>query len=48
MACYVRRPGEDLFRPMALDVLRIEGGRLAEIVTFPASVFAVFGLPELL
>ena len=44
-ACYVRRPGDDRFRPLALDVLRIEDGEIAEITTFPADLFAAFGLP---
>jgi len=30
-AHYLRRPGESEYRPLALDVLRIEGGRVAEI-----------------
>ena len=33
---------------MALDVMRIEDGVIAEITTFPPSVFPAFGLPELL
>ena len=45
VACYVRRPGEDEFRPLALDVLRIEAGAIAEIVTFDGDVFGWFGLP---
>jgi len=45
VACYVKKPGTDHYRPMALDVLRIEEGELAEIVTFPPSVFPHFELP---
>jgi hypothetical protein len=30
----------------AIDVLRIEDGAVVEIVTFDASVFGSFGLPE--
>ena len=46
VACYLKRPGEPAYRPMALDVIRIEEGRVAEIVTFPSHVFPVFGLPD--
>jgi RNA polymerase sigma-70 factor (ECF subfamily) len=48
-AHYLRRPGESEFRPLALDVLRLEGGRVAEIHSFlfPA-LFPVFGLPATL
>ena len=45
VACYRRRPGEDTFRPMAIDVLRIEEGAIADIVTFGPEVFPSFGLP---
>jgi hypothetical protein len=31
---------------MALDVLRIEAGAVAEIITFGPGVFASFGLPD--
>ena len=31
---------------MALDVIRIEEGLVAEIVTFPPQVFPSFGLPD--
>jgi RNA polymerase sigma-70 factor, ECF subfamily len=46
VACYLRRPGEAPFRPMALDVLRIEDGAVAEIVTFVPGLFPAFDLPE--
>src|SRR5688572_33280409 len=46
VACYVRRPGDDSYSPMAIDVLRIVDGEVAEIVTFDGSVFGWFGLPE--
>jgi RNA polymerase sigma-70 factor, ECF subfamily len=46
LACYLKRPGEADYRPMALDVIRIERGRVAEIVTFPPAVLPSFGLPE--
>jgi RNA polymerase sigma-70 factor (ECF subfamily) len=45
VACYLKRPGEPGYRPMALDVLTIEGGAIAEIVTFPPHLFAALGLP---
>ena len=45
VANYLRRPGEPVYEPLALDVLRIEDGRIAEIVTFPGSVFPAFELP---
>jgi RNA polymerase sigma-70 factor (TIGR02960 family) len=46
VACYVRRPGDDGYSPMAIDVLRIVDGAIAEIVTFDGSVFGWFGLPK--
>ena len=45
VANYVRRPGDDAYGPMALDVLAIADGAIAEIVTFDGSVFGWFGLP---
>jgi RNA polymerase sigma-70 factor (ECF subfamily) len=46
LAIYVRPPGETRFRPVALEVLRIEKGRVAEIVDFSQpALFAAFGLP---
>jgi RNA polymerase sigma-70 factor, ECF subfamily len=33
-AAYLRRPGDSEFRAFALDVLRVEGGRVAEITAF--------------
>ena len=44
VACYLRRPGDDRFRAVTIDVLRIEGGALGEIVTFDADVLRAFGL----
>jgi RNA polymerase sigma-70 factor (ECF subfamily) len=45
-AHYLRRPGESEHRPLALDVLRVEGGRIAEITSFVSGeLFAAFGLP---
>lgn len=42
---YLRRPGDTLFRPFKLDVLRIEGGAIAEITTFGPALFPALGLP---
>ena len=48
-AHYLRRPGESEYRPLALDVLRVEGGRIAEITSFVSpELFPAFGLPPLL
>ena len=47
-ASYLRRPGDTLFRPFKFDVLRVEHGRIAEITTFGAGLFARFGLPTTL
>ena len=46
VACYVRRPGDEHYTPLAIDILRVEDGAVAEIVTFGGSVFGWFGLPE--
>ncbi|XVS67272.1 RNA polymerase subunit sigma-70 [Actinosynnema sp. CA-299493] len=48
LANYARKPGEEHFRPVALDVLRIEDGAIAEITTFPSALFPLFGLPATL
>jgi RNA polymerase sigma-70 factor (ECF subfamily) len=45
VACYRRGPGESDFRPLAIDVLRIEAGAVAEIVAFTDAVFPAFELP---
>jgi RNA polymerase sigma-70 factor (ECF subfamily) len=45
-AHYLRRPGESDYLPLALDVLRIEAGRVAEITSFVSpELFPAFGLP---
>jgi RNA polymerase sigma-70 factor (ECF subfamily) len=46
VACYRRRPGDAEYRALALDVVRIEEGKIAEIVTFPPEVFPAFDLPQ--
>jgi RNA polymerase sigma-70 factor, ECF subfamily len=48
VANYVKRPGAEAFKPMALDVLTIADGEVVEIITFGESTFAAFGLPETL
>jgi RNA polymerase sigma-70 factor, ECF subfamily len=48
-AIYLRRPGEAEFRPLVLEVLRIEDGQVAEIVDFDLpGLFAAFDLPPVL
>ena len=48
-AHYLRPPGAAEFRPLALDVLTIEGGRIAEITSFVTpELFPAFGLPPAL
>ena len=45
VGCYVKRPGSAEYTPFALDVLRIEEGQVAEIITFPPDLFPALGLP---
>jgi RNA polymerase sigma-70 factor (ECF subfamily) len=47
-ACYLRVTGESDYQLVALHVLRITGGRLAEITTFSPALIAAFGLPPTL
>jgi RNA polymerase sigma-70 factor (ECF subfamily) len=47
-ASYLRRPGDTEFRAFKFDVLRIEGGAIAEITTFGAALFPLFELPPTL
>jgi RNA polymerase sigma-70 factor (TIGR02960 family) len=42
---YLLRPGDTVWRAFKLDVLRVEGDRIAEITTFGWSHFERFGLP---
>jgi RNA polymerase sigma-70 factor (TIGR02960 family) len=42
---YLRRPGDTLFRPFKLDVLKVSDGVIAEITTFGPALFPVLGLP---
>jgi len=43
-ASYLRTPGDPVFRAFRIDVLRVAGGRIAEVTTFDATLFAEFGL----
>ncbi|AKH82473.1 RNA polymerase subunit sigma-70 [Streptomyces sp. CNQ-509] len=45
VAGYVRRPGTTVYRAQTLEVLRVEGGRIAEITTFEPHLLTAFGLP---
>lgn len=48
-AGYLRRPGDSEFRPLGLEVLRIDDGRLAESTMFVSpELFPAFGLPPTL
>ncbi|ONI84948.1 RNA polymerase subunit sigma-70 [Saccharothrix sp. ALI-22-I] len=48
LANYARKPGEEFFKPVALDVLRVEDGEITEVITFPPDRFPLFGLPATL
>jgi RNA polymerase sigma-70 factor, ECF subfamily len=46
-AHYLRRPGETEYRALALDVVRVEDGLIAEITSFVTpELFPAFGLPR--
>ena len=45
---YLRRAGDTVFRAFKFDVLRVVGGRVAEITTFGAELFPAFGLAPIL
>jgi RNA polymerase sigma-70 factor, ECF subfamily len=45
IANYLRRPGDSEYRALAVDVLRIEDGLIAEILAFHDDVFPALGLP---
>jgi Sigma-70, region 4 len=47
-ANYLRAPGDTEFRAFKIDVLRCQGGKIAEITTFDAALFSAFGLPATL
>ena len=48
VAAYFCRPGDSIWRALAMDVLRIEGGVITEIVSFMPDNFRLFGLPMLM
>jgi RNA polymerase sigma-70 factor (ECF subfamily) len=45
VAIYLQRPGDSEYRPLSLDVLRIEEGAVAEVTTFGLENPEAFGLP---
>ena len=47
-AAYLRHPGASEFRLSGLNVLRIEGSRIAEITSFSPALCGPFGLPRTL
>ena len=48
VACYRCLPGDSAWRALGMDVLRIEGGLITEIVAFMPDNFPLFGLPLLM
>jgi RNA polymerase sigma-70 factor, ECF subfamily len=47
LGTYQREADGDSYRPIALDVLTLEGGRISEITAFRSpGVFRLFGLPD--
>ncbi|WP_246112075.1 hypothetical protein [Streptomyces hawaiiensis] len=46
VAFYLWRKGEDAYLPLTIDVLRVIGGAITEIVTFHDDRFPRLGLPE--
>jgi RNA polymerase sigma-70 factor, ECF subfamily len=47
-ASYLRRPGETEYQAFSIDVLRVEHGKVVEIIAFTAELFPAFGLPATL
>ena len=46
LAAYIRKPGSDgPFEPFVLEVVRIEGGELVELMAYGPELFDAFGLP---
>ena len=46
VAIYLRSPGEARYRPLALELLRVEDGRVVEVVDWGRpDLFEAFGLP---
>lgn len=48
VAAYVRKPGETVYEPLAIDVLHVQDGVITEITTFDSAVFEYFDLPTTL
>jgi RNA polymerase sigma-70 factor (ECF subfamily) len=49
VAFYVKRAGDTEYRPLALDVLRLEGDGVAEVIAFPLEpLLEALGLPRTL
>jgi RNA polymerase sigma-70 factor (ECF subfamily) len=46
VAFYQWRKGEGAYLPLTIDVLRVTGGAITEIVTFHEDQFSRLGLPE--
>jgi RNA polymerase sigma-70 factor (TIGR02960 family) len=46
VAMYLRRPGASIYEAFTMDVLRIQDGLIAEIITFDNDVFDWFSLPR--
>jgi RNA polymerase sigma-70 factor (TIGR02960 family) len=48
VVAYARRAGDEAFRLLAVDVLRVSGGAVADITTFHGRALERLGLPEVL
>jgi RNA polymerase sigma-70 factor (ECF subfamily) len=48
VAAYLGGPGDAVYQPAAIDVLRVQDGVVTEIVTFGRTVFQHFDLPAAL
>ena len=48
IAAWIRREGDADWQALAIDVLRIEEGQIAEVFTFGPQLFPAFGLPAML
>jgi RNA polymerase sigma-70 factor (ECF subfamily) len=49
VACYLKKPGDSVYRALAVDVLQIEHGQISAVTAFPLKpLLAGFGLPETL
>jgi len=46
VAYYLWQQGEGAYLPLTIDVLRVTGGAISEIITFHADRFPGLGLPE--